>query len=816
MTTLKNNFFGGINQQVDGHKIDLNAEYYLLTNARVRDNVVEPVPAPLDVTAGLPASGLIQGLYTFDDYLLVFKGGAAYYRLAQDNVWHHIASIALDPNVEYIECCLVPASTVNFKRASVDAADAKSDQLYFSSTQSTPECVFVTDGINQPWVIFPDGSARVTKTYAQWTPDDAEYVPICKHPTFSNGILYCVGRDKAGRFNQIFRSVPGRPLDFVILLDAAGNKVGGEDEGGAPALAWRVSYGECTCLQAVPAQNGAIFAATANASWLVQPDFTNTIAGAPSFVNIPLFDVGASSQFSLVNVRGDTAIVNYDGIRTFNSIMTQQNRGENAPFNIKINRLIDDIKQASAACIEYDDYAGFAVQTIHGPGILWYDTQLQVFVALDLYKNVGKIKQFAKVVTQNNDRLFFFDENGKLFEAFAGNSQRVALYLGEYATSRVRTQHRIAQVSLNFLRARSNGYAQVTAFTDWLRNGTVVRNIVATDAPDDGDFPLDQARTRPDVNNPEFSFADSGVSGYRAGVLIEWDADAVLGAVEVTLDETSIPNPVPDYDGAQTNNISKVVFVGDDGQINSNRTAINRAIKLENPDLVVGCGDHAYNNGTVSEVGNNLAAYWETLRAAGKFVAVPGNHDLDTTAGIAFFDWMRRGRYSSIVIGNAEIFLFNSGFNTAGTQVEPFMLDGLSPTDYVTSTQGKWLQNGLASSTAKHKIVVWHHPPNSSSASYGGGAGIKTAMASLPIRSWGADALICGHSHHYERLENSNGLLHLVNGAGGAPLYDFGTIDAFSQVRIKQFGYVLATITPLHVLFEFKNVNGEVLDRIQI
>lgn len=813
MIATKNNFFGGINQQVDAHKIDFATEYYLGINVRVRDNVVRPVAAPANITAGLPASGRLQGVFVFDDYILAFKGGLAYYKQADAVAWDQVGTLALDANVEYIYATPIPASTVNFKRAAVDEDDAKSDQRFFSTTQTTPECLFVTDGVNQPWIIFPDGSARITKNYDQWTPDDAEYAPICILPAYVNGILYCVGKDSRGRFNQIYRSVPGRPLDFVILLKSDGNKLdGGEPVGGAPALAHRVSYGEMTALQPIPAQQGALYAATARGSWLVQPDFDNTIAGAPTFINVPLFNVGAVNQYAVTDILGDTAVVHYKGIRSFNGIMTQQNEGRNAAFNRKIDKLLGDIRQTACATAEFDNYSLFAVQTIHGPGILVYDQNLQQFVSLDLYEGVGLIKQFAVMTTPVNERLFFFDANGQLFEAFAGSRQPARLYLGELAATK---QHRITGLDANFINSTGDGYAQVTIYSDRLRNGVGVGKIVPTDAPATGDFPLDQARTAPDLNYLHFNFADLGLAGKYCGALIEWESVADLSEVAITIEPVDIPAPGPDYHTAADVSTYRVVFVGDDGQVNADRIAVNRAIKLENANLIVGCGDHAYNNGTVAEVNANLKPYWDTLRAAGKFVAVPGNHDLDTAVGNAFFDYMRMtpSRYSKISLDYTDIFLVNSGYNTAGAQVEPDNLDGGT---IANSRQARWLKEGLESSAAKHKIVVWHHPPYTSSASYGGGTAVRDAMRTLPIRSWGADALINGHSHHYERLEHPDGLVQLVSGAGGAPLYDFGTIDAYSQVRIKQFGYVLATITPLHVLFEFKNVNGEVLDRVQI
>ena len=45
-------------------------------------------------------------------------------------------------------------------------------------------------------------------------------------------------------------------------------------------------------------------------------------------------------------------------------------------------------------------------------------------------------------------------------------------------------------------------------------------------------------------------------------------------------------------------------------------------------------------------------------------------------------------------------------------------------------------------------------------------------MVQWPYAAWGADAVIAGHDHMYERLQE-NGIPYFVNGAGGKDLYPF-------------------------------------------
>jgi hypothetical protein len=81
--------------------------------------------------------------------------------------------------------------------------------------------------------------------------------------------------------------------------------------------------------------------------------------------------------------------------------------------------------------------------------------------------------------------------------------------------------------------------------------------------------------------------------------------------------------------------------------------------------------------------------------------------------------------------------------------------DGLTP----TTVQGQWLQNALASSDAEWNIVVFHHPP------YASLPGKTAQWMRWPFRAWGADLVLSGDAHAYERLE-SGGLTYVINGLG--------------------------------------------------
>ena len=68
--------------------------------------------------------------------------------------------------------------------------------------------------------------------------------------------------------------------------------------------------------------------------------------------------------------------------------------------------------------------------------------------------------------------------------------------------------------------------------------------------------------------------------------------------------------------------------------------------------------------------------------------------------------------------------------------------DGLTP----TQTQGQWLEAALAESTASFQVVVMHHAPHSS------GLSRRHPAMRWPYAAWGADLVLAGHDHDYERF----------------------------------------------------------------
>jgi len=804
---VKRNWYGGINQLTDRSKVDFASEYSLLVNGRVRNNNVTPVIGPLDITAGLPVSAVPQGIYGVGKFLLVFAGGAAYYRdyTSTTTAWNTVIGFTMSATAPKIYAEAIPASTVNFERKAVSDDDLKAGMKLSGNRNSSPQAIICMDGVSQPWLIFPDGTARITKTFNEWSTDDAEYVPIAKYPFYYNGILYCIGQDTTGTFNQIFRSVTGRPCDFLIIVNAAGNKTGTEQERGAPALAERVDYDEVTYIGAINSDSGTFLVTTAQNSYAVTPDYQNTIAAEPTFLKQYLFGIGSINDESVTDVLGDTVVIHGRGIRSFNGVQQLKFEGKYSPFNLRINRMLEGIIQTSTAATTWENYAVFSINTVYGYGLLWYDMLLDRWVSLDLYDNVDAAEQFAAVTVGTVNKLFMRTVSGRVYELFAGERERCVVHLPDLLPIEDGKLHTLGAVYATFSYSSVSGYAEVSCTVDGEYVNSLATVLEAQEvAPTGGVLPVSGQLVVDSPSTVPLSFVTSKFDflGARVSTVISWNTDAQLLQTTVV---TSMQGPrTKSYTTAFAADPIKIILVGSDANLTSNSEALNILIKKENANYVLGLGSHTF-NGTADDIALRLRPHWNAIHALGTFYAVPGPAELDTSIGEPFFQYVRQypSRYSKFVTPYATFFLLNAGFDSSGTQVEPDNLDG--PT-LAASTQASWLSAQANESTSQFKFVLLGTPPLSSA-----GVG-QSSLAAIPFAAEGIDAVFSGLGN-YERIEATDRVVYVNAGTGGNVAVPFGTPLDTSAIRLSTLGYVRLTLLPLSALIEFVDSNGNVLDR---
>lgn len=540
-------FSGGLYRSADPAQLQSNQQA-LLINGRTREGGITPIKLPAEI-GGLPQDIVhLQGVYTADNYILVFADGRAYFRDYFNNMatFSEIVGFSMSPLADTIYVCLVPASTVNLQRKLTTATDKTSAMQLDVTVASSPACIVCQDGITQPYVIFPDGTARVTGTYAQWEDtvdlDLREYVPIGKQMVYAGVKLYVVAKDPAtGRYNQILQSVSGRPLDFVVNVDEDGDK-GGD----AYTTAYQPTYSEITAVATVslPSESkDGFLVSTSTQTLLVIPDFTRTIFGEPRFSNVTvLSSTGSKNQFSIIeDLLGDTTLIDATGIRSFNSIQQTRNVGQNTPFSQAIQPLFGDITdlqrtiiQDTTASIEFENYGFFSVKTVYGYRTLVFDSIRQVFVSVDDYEAaIGEgvaIKQWASIKTNAARALFFITSDNRLYQCFAGPVATCSAYLGDFTPTGEDNEQKPQHMELAFVNVLSGGTVNASLFLD-SQNLLTLSATVQQDAIPSSIYiepPFGNATNVDKVRKVPFGSFKEISSGWKVGFWVTWNFSATL------------------------------------------------------------------------------------------------------------------------------------------------------------------------------------------------------------------------------------------------------------------------------------------------
>lgn len=212
-------------------------------------------------------------------------------------------------------------------------------------------------------------------------------------------------------------------------------------------------------------------------------------------------------------------------------------------------------------------------------------------------------------------------------------------------------------------------------------------------------------------------------------------------------------------------------------------------------------GDGAYLDGTLTEFQTCYDPTWG--RHFDWTNPSPGNHEYNTPGAEGYFTYFgaRAGDpskgYYSYDIGSWHVVALNSNCSQIG---------GCD----VGSPQNTWLRADLAASSALCTVAYLHHPPHSSGEH---SSEMDTQPLMDALYDHGAEILVAGHDHNYERFspqdadgvpDLANGVRLFVVGSGGASLRAFRTPIANSEARFNSLNGVLKlTLHPWSYDWEF-------------
>jgi len=561
-------FVGGINLLSDDTRLQPN-QYRCGFNLRNRFDVLQPCLSSVEDVA--IAAGVKQELTTFGNYVIMFVAGRAYYRLYSATGWKQIAGFFMSAEAPRFWTCPVPVGTMGYIRLATETATASGVanvagpvlQTTYGAFQGNVSGLLVQDNLNQPQLLYihPVSGlpvSRATQTYAEWrwdaTSDHREYVPIGNSMAWVDGVLYIVSQD----FNYILRSVSGRPLDFVINIDIAGQK-GGD----AYTTNYSVGIGGITSIRQM--SNDALFVSAGNSNFSVSKNTTQNapkIFGEYTFIRTFLFNATCLSDRAIFDSDGDTRFISLLGVRSFNAILQQQNEGRNSKFSLMIQQVLQtdnmslvQLPNASAGIL-YDDYEMYALNTIFGAAIAVYDTLNKCWTSFDIAQTDGqKIKILAKIEL-DIQRLYAVTEDDRLFTLYVGplmDSPRCrtgaisaeTLKAGGYDVAAT-SEHRLREFHVDVSGITENMVISAVPYVNsrLTAQKLLPKSIRYTTPAVLSNNPTDLPDVNTQLNNVLFTFLNAG-SGRQTYVEFTWTTGAtIMGYDFVAEDLSPVASPL--------------------------------------------------------------------------------------------------------------------------------------------------------------------------------------------------------------------------------------------------------------------------------
>jgi hypothetical protein len=248
------------------------------------------------------------------------------------------------------------------------------------------------------------------------------------------------------------------------------------------------------------------------------------------------------------------------------------------------------------------------------------------------------------------------------------------------------------------------------------------------------------------------------------------------------------------------------------------------------PDAVATLGDAQYLAGRPEEYAGSFDPTWGRFRALIR--PAVGNHEYEydsanhaTAAGhFGYFGGAAgdptRGYYS-YALGAWQVFVLNTG-DIAWTRSDPALPDDCWPVSCAPgSAQEAWLRAALAEKPPGGCVVAyWHHPRYSSGMPFDNP---ETRAVYDALYDHGAELILTGHSHHYERFapmdadgvaDPVNGVRQFVVGTGGNRLFAApSSLRAGSELYDNtHFGVIELSLAQGGYGWRFVDESGAVLD----
>jgi hypothetical protein len=268
-----------------------------------------------------------------------------------------------------------------------------------------------------------------------------------------------------------------------------------------------------------------------------------------------------------------------------------------------------------------------------------------------------------------------------------------------------------------------------------------------------------------------------------------------------TTSPTPSPSPSPSPSPTPSSGDALAAAAGDisctqggDGTGSCRDKATSDLIAANLPDRVLTLGDQQYDTGTLSAFQSYYDSTWGRFRD--RTSPAPGNHDPYSSGYSTYFGARAPARHYAFNLGSWRL----------------YSLDSNNP----DTAEVNWLKSDLAANPRDCVLAYWHHARFSSGSNHGNDIRVRPLWQAL--YDAGADVVLSGHEHNYERFapqdadgapDAARGLREFVVGTGGKNLYPIGSPKPNSEARNSStYGVLELTLQAGGYQWKFRPVAG--------
>ena len=256
--------------------------------------------------------------------------------------------------------------------------------------------------------------------------------------------------------------------------------------------------------------------------------------------------------------------------------------------------------------------------------------------------------------------------------------------------------------------------------------------------------------------------------------------------------------------------------------------AMGITAKRANSSFIITTGDNFYEHGVKDTSDPQWQTSFENVYTASSlqipWFPVLGNHDynFNPDAQVAYKGsaarWTMSARYydTSLAVGTDSLLLVFMDTDPVEQEFLGRPYDSLRRPEGAVEKQLLWLNQALAGSKARWKIVVGHNPLHTGGARRHSSRTRKMRNILEPVFSkYSIDLYLSGHEHHLEYLKPPGTTHYVISGAGSEARH-VGKLKRYRRFAARKTGFVAISLTGNVLELEFIDGNGHTLYQYDI